>query len=334
MSSLQELKVWVQAGQQKASEDQNLLPFLFKRDMTRVEWEQVGKEEGSCRTKDILSYCGMDRSTPEPRNQTEVEEEKAMLQTKSQRKQFRGAHSHHQWIHNVALPSNTIYDAPQLYTLRMTVLYLLFLAEPFFHSLFHIIALSHLSGSSHYPVNPLHRSIQASSVLEGLAHTNSSSHNPIPSPSPPPATEPWSIPGAKGHAPGGWARQGANPAKTQTLPPPLLPWKVTAFRWTHVTCWLTSIGPRQALWWSHLDWLKLPQMPFSTFNLYSASVWNGTGVLLLFATHSRSQPLYNKKLIICIKDCDLISWCLLVTIKSGHSLTYISASPVVKSPPP
>lgn len=113
-----------------------------------------------------------------------------MLQTKSQRKQFRGAHSHNQWIHNVALPSNTTYDAPQLYTLRMTVLYLLLLAEPFFYSLFHIIVLSHLSGSSHYPVNPLHRSIQASSVLEGLAHTNLSSHNPIPSPSPPPATEP------------------------------------------------------------------------------------------------------------------------------------------------
>lgn len=26
--------------------------FLFKRHMKKVEWEQVGKEEGSCRTKD------------------------------------------------------------------------------------------------------------------------------------------------------------------------------------------------------------------------------------------------------------------------------------------
>lgn len=32
MSSLQELKVWVQAGQQNARKGQNLLHFLFKRD--------------------------------------------------------------------------------------------------------------------------------------------------------------------------------------------------------------------------------------------------------------------------------------------------------------
>lgn len=33
MSSLQELKVWVQAGQQNARKGQYLLHFLFKRDM-------------------------------------------------------------------------------------------------------------------------------------------------------------------------------------------------------------------------------------------------------------------------------------------------------------
>lgn len=78
----------------------------------------------------------MDRWTPEPRNQTEVQEEKATLQTKSQRKQLtREAHSHQQ-MHNMALPSNTIYDTPQLYSLRMTALYLLFQAESFFYSLF------------------------------------------------------------------------------------------------------------------------------------------------------------------------------------------------------
>lgn len=52
MSSLEELKVWIQAGQQNTWKDQNLLPFLFKRDMKRVDREQVRKEEGSCWTKD------------------------------------------------------------------------------------------------------------------------------------------------------------------------------------------------------------------------------------------------------------------------------------------
>lgn len=58
--------------------------------------------------------------------------EKAILQAKSHRKQLtRGTHSHQQ-MHNMALPSNSIYDTPQLYTLRMTVLYLLIQAELFF----------------------------------------------------------------------------------------------------------------------------------------------------------------------------------------------------------
>lgn len=43
MNSLQELKAWVQAGQQNARKDQNLLPFLFKRDMKKSRTGAAGK---------------------------------------------------------------------------------------------------------------------------------------------------------------------------------------------------------------------------------------------------------------------------------------------------
>lgn len=52
MSSLQELKVWIHSWQENTRKDQNLLHFLFKKDTKRVEWEQAGKAEGSCWTKD------------------------------------------------------------------------------------------------------------------------------------------------------------------------------------------------------------------------------------------------------------------------------------------
>lgn len=142
MSSLQELTVWVQTGQQNARQDQNLLHFLFKGDMkSRIGTgrkggrKPSGKGHSTCGSATVR-WTGGHRATQSNRSG-----EKAILQTKSHRKQLtRGTHSHQQ-THNVALPSNTIYDTPQLYTLRMTALYLLIQAESFFYSLFHIIAL-------------------------------------------------------------------------------------------------------------------------------------------------------------------------------------------------
>lgn len=142
MSSLQELKVGVQAGQQNARKGQNRLHFLFKRDM-KSRMEQVGKEEGSHRTKDTapLAQLLWDGQVDTRATQSNRNRENAILQAKSHRKQLtRGTHSHQQ-MHKVALPSSSIYDTPQLYTLRMTVLYWLIQAEFFSYSFFHIIVL-------------------------------------------------------------------------------------------------------------------------------------------------------------------------------------------------
>lgn len=122
MSSLQELKVCVQAGQQNARKGQNLLHFLFKKDMkSRMGTSREGRRKPS---NTGHSTTGSATVGWTGRHQSNRNGEKEVLQAKTHRKQLtRETHSHQQ-MHNVALPSNSIYDTPQLYTLRMTVLYL------------------------------------------------------------------------------------------------------------------------------------------------------------------------------------------------------------------
>lgn len=103
----------------------------------RVEWEQVEKEEGSHQINDTVPLAQLLWERQVDTRATQLNREKSVLQAKSHRKQLtRGTHSHQQ-MHNMALPSNSIYDTPQLYTLRMTVLYLLIQAE------FFLLTLSH-----------------------------------------------------------------------------------------------------------------------------------------------------------------------------------------------
>lgn len=176
MSSVQELTVWVQTGQQNARQDQNLLHFLLKGESIMRTGRKGGRKlldkgHSTCGSATVR-WTGGHRATQSNRSG-----EKAVLQTKSHRKQLtRGTHSHQQ-MHNVALPSNTIYDTPQLYTLRMTALYLLIQAESFLYSLFHIISLQHLSSRSHSSANPLHRSMRPLLYQRVWPQTNLSCHN-------------------------------------------------------------------------------------------------------------------------------------------------------------
>lgn len=154
MSSHQQMKVWVQAGQQNTRTIKT--DCLACSKAIQKDRMGVGGKEGQ---KDKIhshwpgsAYYEIDRWSTLPGNQTEVEQEQLLLQTESLRQQLSiGAHNHQKMHNDVALPSNTIYNTAVCMKNDSLVSFLS--SKAFFYSDFHVTVLLHLSGCSHCPAN-------------------------------------------------------------------------------------------------------------------------------------------------------------------------------------